>query len=223
MSAQNNSEALREKRLLILTFIRTRMVARKYLHQLASLRHDRRQIDRLAKRAEMVLGDNESSRSTAAAIQAQRDTIQRIFDDLKAGQADLARFLPDILDMMDTALTLNERYDLLNVNPVHRQWTDADAPSCMEMIMVHGLEDSADRHARDWLDGPLFECLNASMWRFFRTDPKGRATLDFMTDAAFSPGGPFEYVTLQRIQADGSVEHIPPSERAKAPAGAILH
>ena len=69
-----------------------------------------------------------SSRSTEAAIQAQRDTIQRIFDDLKAGQADLARFLPDILDMMDTALTLNERYDLLNVNPVHRQWTDADAP-----------------------------------------------------------------------------------------------
>ena len=104
------------------------MVARKYLCQLASLRHDRRQIDRLAKRAEMVLGDNESSRSTEAAIQAQRDTIQRIFDDLKAGQADLARFLPDILDMMDTALTLNERYDLLNVNPVHRQWTDADAP-----------------------------------------------------------------------------------------------
>ena len=51
--------ALREKRLLILTFIRTRMVARKYLCQLASLRHDRRQIDRLAKRAEMVLGDNE--------------------------------------------------------------------------------------------------------------------------------------------------------------------
>ena len=68
--------------------------------------------------------------------------------------------------------------------------------------MVHGLEDSADLHARDWLDGPLFECLNASMWRFFRTDPKGRATLDFMTDAAFAPGGPFEHVTLtlQRIQ-----------------------
>ena len=31
MSAQKNSGALREKRLLILTFIRTRMVARKYL------------------------------------------------------------------------------------------------------------------------------------------------------------------------------------------------
>lgn len=208
-----------DKRQLILTFIRTRMVARKYLRQLDSLRHGRRVADRLAKRAEMLLGAGK----TALAVQAQRDTIQRILDDLKAGQADLARFLPDILSMMDTALTLNERYDLLNVNPVHRQWTDADAPPCLEMIMVHGLEDSADRHARDWLDGPLFECLNASMWRFFRTDPKGRATLDFMTDAAFAPGGPFEHVTLQRIHPDGTVEDIPPSERAKAPAGAILH
>lgn len=212
-----------EKRLLILTFIRTRMVARKYLRQLDSLRHDRRKVDRMVARAEMLVGDGEMPSSTAVAIQAQRDTIQRILDDLKAGQADLARFLPDILSMMDTALTLNERYDLLNVNPVHRQWTDADAPPCLEMIMVHGLEDSADRHARDWLDGPLFECLNASMWRFFRTDPKGRATLDFMTDAAFAPGGPFEHVTLQRIHPDGTVEDIPPSERAKAPAGAILH
>ena len=71
--------------------------------------------------------------------------------------------------MMDTALTLNERYDLLNVNPVQAM-DGRRRPSCMEMIMVHGLEDSADLHARDWLDGPLFECLNASMWRFFRTD-----------------------------------------------------
>ncbi|WP_241076039.1 hypothetical protein [Achromobacter insuavis] len=208
-----------DKRLLILTFIRTRMVARKYLRQLDSLRHGRRVADRLAKRAEMLLGAGQ----TALAIQAQRDTIQRIFDDLKAGQADLARFLPDILTMMDSALTLDERYDLLNVNPIHRRWTDADAPSCLEMVMVHGLEDSADKHARDWMDGPLFECLNASMWRFFRTDPKGRATLDFMTDAAFGPGGPFERVTLQRIHPDGTVEDIPPSARAKAPSGAILH
>lgn len=208
-----------DKRQLILTFIRTRMVARKYLRQLDSLRHGRRVADRLAKRAEMLLGAGK----TALAVQAQRDTIQRLFDDLKAGQADLARFLPDILTMMDTALTLDERYDLLNVNPIHRRWTDADAPSCLEMVMVHGLEDSADKHARDWMDGPLFECLHASMWHFFRTTPKGRATLDFMKDAAFGPGGPFKRVTLQRIHPDGTVEDIPPSERAKAPAGAILH
>ncbi|CUK13189.1 Uncharacterised protein [Achromobacter xylosoxidans] len=218
-----NTTSSVDKRLLIVTFIRTRMVARKYLRQLDSLRHDRRKVDRMAARAEVLVDDGEMPASTAVAIQGQRDTIQRIFDDLKAGQADLARFLPDILSMMDTALTLNERYDLLNVNAVHRKWTDADAPPCLEMIMVHGLEDSADRHARDWLDGPLFECLHASMWNFFRTDPKGRATLDFMTDAAFGPGGPFEHVTLQRFHSDGTVEDIPPSERAKAPSGAILH
>ncbi|CAB3855495.1 hypothetical protein LMG26846_02212 [Achromobacter insuavis] len=212
-----------EKRQLVSAFVQTRMVARKYIRLAERLRHDRRLVDRMAKRAEILVKLGVVPQSVEDAARAQYDTIQQTLNEMRANQAHLAKYLPEILGLMDIALTLDERYDLLNVNPVHRQWTDADAPPCLEMIMVHGLEDSADRHARDWLDGPLFECLNASMWRFFRTDPKGRATLDFMTDAAFAPGGPFENVTLQRIHPDGTVEDIPPSERAKAPSGAILH
>lgn len=214
--------SMTNKQTLMLAFIKTRNAARSVATRLHHLGLNQRVNRRMLKRAEILEKAGVVSAALPHEIQAHIDATELSIDLARACQAEIGELLNRILPCLDVELSLNDRYDLFNVNPVHRRWTGADAPSSLEMILAHGIEDSADKHA-DWMDGPLFECLHVCMWRFFRTDPRGRVSLDFMSDAAFGPGGPFEHVTLQRIHPDGTVEDVPPSERAKAPAGATLH
>lgn len=212
-----------DKQTLTLAFIKTRNAARSSTARLNRLMLDQRISRRQLKRAETLVDQHAIPPNVVVEIRAHIDSTESLIVHTREIQVDIGDLLNQILPCLDVELSLAERYDLFNVNPAHRQWSDDDAPSSLEMIMAHGLEDSADRHDRDWLDGPLFQCLHAKMWHFFRTDPKGRATLDFMTAEVFGPGGLFEHVTLQRIHGDGTVEDVPPSERAKAPAGTTIH
>ncbi|MFY3139294.1 hypothetical protein ACOTFF_21740 [Achromobacter xylosoxidans] len=212
-----------DKQTLILAFIKTRNAARSATARLNRLMLDQRVSRRQLKRAEMLVDLHAIPPNVVPEIRAHIEATESLIAETRTSRVEIGELLNRILPCLDAELSLNERYDLLNVNPVHRQWTGTDAPSSLEMIMAHGLEDSAARHDRAWLDGPLFECLHAKMWHFFRTDPKGRATLDFMTAEVFGPGGLFEHATLQRMHDDGTIEEIPPSERAKAPAGVTLH
>lgn len=212
-----------EKKKIASSFLWARRAARQVAETLALVHANARVARRTVKRAESMMEAGRFPPETIAVMRALLAKREESIRTLRAFQVEIGGVLHGVLHMIDVEFSLSERYDLFNVNKVHRQWSEDDAPNSFEMLMVYGVEDSADRHSKDWLDGPVFDCLQARMWNFFQTDPKGRASLDFMTDAAFAPGGPFEHATLQRIGPGGAVEDVPPSERAKPPAGTTLH
>ncbi|RSF09289.1 hypothetical protein [Achromobacter aegrifaciens] len=212
-----------DKEHIIAAFITMRRHARDARRILSNL-HDLRCItDRQLRLAKAKVAAGHLSTAVAADIRAHNEDIRRRISIVKGEQVKIGEILHEIFRHLDILMTLDERCDLFNINPVHRQWEGDSDPLSLDLIMVYGLEDSADRHDPDAMDGPLWACLHANMWDFFTKDIRGRAALDFMTDVAFAPGGPFEHVTLQRIGPDGAVEDVPPSERAKAPDGTTLH
>ncbi len=212
-----------DKQNIVAAFIKMRRSARKVAETLDLLSINSRTGRRAVKRAEALAAVGRFPIEVLSNMRASLAEAEASRRRARTAQVKFGAILLDILLVIDELLPLDERYDLFNVNRAHRQWDAADAPSSLEIILVHGLEDSAAPYSKDWLEGPLFACLHANMWHFFRTNSTGRASLDFMTDAAFGPGGQFEHMTLQVIHPDGTVEDVPPSERANPPAGATLH
>ncbi|WP_312538212.1 hypothetical protein [Achromobacter mucicolens] len=215
--------SMTDKQNIVAAFIKMRRSARKVAETLDLLSINSRTGRRAVKRAEALAAAGRFPINVLSNMRASLAEAEESQRRARTAQVKFGSILLDILLAIDELLSLDERYDLFNVNRAHRQWDETAAPSSLEMILVHGLEDSSVPHSKEWLDGPLFACLHANMWNFFTTDARGRVALDFMTYAAFAPGGPFEHVTLQRVGPDGTVEDVPPSERAKPPAGATLH
>ncbi len=121
---------------------------------------------------------------------------------------DYGRLLIDTAPLIDQALTLAERCDLLNINRVDRaDLTDEDG--IVQLVYLRGLEDSAEHRGQDFKDGPLFNAMALVFIDFLCNHPEGRK----LGDSLFEPGGMFENVPKYRQLPDGLMERMPPCLR----------
>lgn len=123
---------------------------------------------------------------------------------------DAGRILIDAAPLVDAALTLKERCDVLNINVVDREGlTDEDG--IVYLIHVHRLEDSAFFHGEEgWkFNGPLNAAMMLVYFDFIMNTAEGKK----LSDSLFEPGGIFESVPMYRQLPNGSMERMPPRLR----------
>jgi hypothetical protein len=125
--------------------------------------------------------------------------------------------------MVDAGLTLEQRCEILNVNKAHRgDLTDADG--LIEIVYMHGLEDSAARIKDDWKNGPLFQAAQEVFMDFLTNTVEGQK----LGDSLFERGGMFENVPTFKEAADGTMKRQPPRLHAvpdalgESTSGAVL-
>jgi hypothetical protein len=107
--------------------------------------------------------------------------------------------------MVDAGLTLEQRCEILNVNKAHcGDLTDADG--LIEIVYMHGLEDSAARVKDDWKNGPLFQAAQEVFMDFLTNHAEGRK----IGDSLFQPGGMLADVATFKEAADGTMQRQPP-------------
>jgi hypothetical protein len=132
------------------------------------------------------------------------------------------RLLTKTARMFDAGLTLEQRCEILNVNKAHRgDLTGADG--LIEIVYMHGLEDSAARVKDDWKDGPLFQAAQEVFMDFLTNTAEGQK----LGDSLFERGGMFADVPLYTPGPDGTMKSLPPRlyvvpTSDDAPAGAAL-
>ena len=125
--------------------------------------------------------------------------------------------------MVDAGLTLEQRCEILNVNKAHRgDLTDADG--LIEIIYMHGLEDSAASFKDDWKTGPLFQAAQEVFIDFLTNHVEGRK----LGDSLFQPGGMFASVPTFKQAVDGTMKrqpprlHVVPAALSESTSGAAL-
>ncbi|MGS8280962.1 hypothetical protein ACU7AI_23590 [Pseudomonas aeruginosa] len=105
---------------------------------------------------------------------------------------------------------LDTLFDLLSVNPVHRQGIEVSGfdRGLSDLIYVERLENSADRASDRWGEGgPLFEACFATVSNWLRTAPKEDLP------ELFGPGSPF---------AEAKLVHIDPVTGSSGPSSETL-
>jgi hypothetical protein len=125
--------------------------------------------------------------------------------------------------MVDANLTLEQRCEILNVNKAHRgDLTDADG--LIEIVYMHGLEDSAARVKDDWKDGPLFQAAQEVFMDFLTNTVAGQK----LGDSLFERGGMFADAPMFKQSADGTMKrqpprlHVVPDAISEPASGAVL-
>lgn len=122
---------------------------------------------------------------------------------------DIGYALRVFTDDVDRLIPINELFDVLEVNPVDRSKVGA-TPSFINIVFVHGLEDSATHRGIEWKEGPLFKAMARCMDDLMKTNP---ALQQQMTDGLFGKGGLFEFVPTYSRTASGEFKRNPPKLR----------
>lgn len=109
---------------------------------------------------------------------------------IREERKDLGARIVDILPVIDSVTTKYERADLLNINPVHRDWRERslDRSTCLHLIL-DGLEDSAMHAGSDVKKGDVFHCVWPWLIRWLNT-PEGIAAAQDPTNRLFTRDGP---------------------------------
>jgi hypothetical protein len=111
----------------------------------------------------------------------------------------------DVAPYIDQVTTAEQRCDLLNVNAADRHGLYRE-DGFIDLVFVHGLEDSAEHRRRDFKDGPFNRVIVELTVDFMCKTRKGRAAIDDM----FKPGGLLESIPRYQQREDGSMVRMAP-------------
>lgn len=164
--------------------ITTRRICRNISRNLDAIHAERRAMRR---RAGKLKAFRPFTRKAIADLEEQAQK-HRSLERAKALVA-LAGFGRSLLfdhDGLAQALGFDRLCDLLNVNTVEREQARRDGiTSLNDMVLIHALEDIAERRGQEWNDAPLFNACHATMVDFIRDCPDG------VLPDPFAPGAPF--------------------------------
>lgn len=110
---------------------------------------------------------------------------------------------------IDRLIPRDELFEILGVNRADRARVGAKA-GIKEIVLVHGLEDSATHRGSEFKDGPLFEALNHYMMRMIDTTPELQKIVN---DGLFGKGGMFEFIPTYSRSETGEFKRNPPKLR----------
>lgn len=195
-----------DKKLAFIYIARVRSSLRLLARRRSALHDERRSLERKARQLK-----DQGNPFAASRIKTMEATARDLADRARTVSDDIHGFgklLADAAPMIDACTTLDERCCALNVNVADRSGlTEADG--VVNIVFLHGLEDSAERRHAQWNDGPLFNGLHLVFADFLRT-PEGQR----VGNSLFEPGGLFEDVPTYTMNADGTMKRNPPRLRA---------
>ncbi len=195
------------KRECILFLLSSRRLARKALRNIEAVVDSNRADRRLAKKYRasanpLLIRNAEVIEARIAERKSEIDTWNFVL-------VSIGYSLRDITDDIDQLISINELFDILEVNPVDRIKVGVTA-GFKEIVFIHGLEDSATYRSCDWKEGPLFKALMRCFDDVMKTD---HVLQQKTTDSLFAKGGMFEFVPTYSQTSSGSFVRNPPNLR----------
>lgn len=165
--------------------ITNRRICRAVVHQLDSIRAERRVMRREAGKLKAFLP---FTRQAIADLEQQAQEHRE--DERSGARRVLAGFGQSLIfdrEGLADALGFDRMCDLLSVNPIHRQQAHKDGDTTLRgVVFISQLEDSSTAHGDEWGEGgPLYRACHAAMIQFIKECPE-----DQLPDP-FAPGAPF--------------------------------
>lgn len=167
--------------------ITNRRICRAVVHQLDSIRAERRAMRREAGKLKAFLP------FTRQAIADLEQQAQSHREDERSGAhvvlAGLGQSLMFDREGLADALGFDHMCDLLSVNPVHRQQAHKDGDTSLRgLVYISQLEDSSTSYGDEWgAGGPLYRACHAAMIRFIKECPEHLLPDPFAPGEAFGP------------------------------------
>lgn len=163
--------------------VAARRVCRLFCLELDTITAERRALRRQAAKLRAFLP---FTAATVADLEQQADNhMIHSAANLRTALAGFGRVLVLDAEGVAAALGFDAVCDLLNINPAHREQARKDGGESLRgLVFIAGAEDSAEQHAADWNNGPLFRACLLAMREFMSEHP---GTLP----DPFAPGAPF--------------------------------
>jgi hypothetical protein len=152
----------------------------------------------------------------AAKLRADADEFAELIQGANETYRELGRTLLRLAKEFDLATTLAQRCDLLNVNVVDRANLPANC-GLVDLIFIHGLEDSVMRRHEDCNDGPLFTAIQRAMIHDMSNTAAGRIAMDQAFADVFGAGGLFGVVRARKTPTLSLVAHNASMGQSRAP------
>ncbi len=160
------------------------------------------------KANKLKIDGNPFNATRIAALTSHADVLVSRCRERTSLSKDIAIVLLDGFPFLDLVTTLSERCNWLNVNVADRAGL-SEEDGFVNLIYLHGLEDSAEHRDEDFKDGPLFRAVMLIMVDFLCNTPEGKK----VGDSLWEPGGLFESVPKYQKNSDGELVRLPPNLR----------
>jgi len=204
-------ESAQDKPLKIKTmslFFRLRRHVRRLVDEQIHLRQEGRTLHRKARKLKDQAHPFDHAR--IASLDAKAEMLQQEAHEYSTEIKEAANLLIQLSKLITPLTTLEERFDMLNVNIADRDVCDrTDDTSIVALAAVYGLEDSAMHRGSDWKKGQLAHAFNEVFIDFLCNTQEGKV----VGKTLFEPGGLLESVPMHQTQPDGTLKRMPPRLR----------
>jgi len=196
------------KSMTLSLFYRLRRHIRRLVDEEIQLRQEGRALHRKVRKLKEQANPFNHARITS--LEAEEEISRQGRHEYSTAIKEAANLLIHLSKLITQLTTLEERFDMLNVNIADRNVCDkTDDTSIVAIAAEYGLEDSAMHRGSDWKKGQLAHAFNKVFIDFLCNTPEGKA----MGKTLFEPGGLLESVPTYQTQLDGTIKRMPPKLR----------